>query len=68
MVGPIGGWPTAAQRSAQEDRLLQTARETFPDWTIVQVFGGWLAVPEGTPLVQSVDLEGVLEKLRSREA
>ena len=65
MVGPIGGFPTAEQRSAREDRQLRDLREEFPNWEFRRVFGGWMAVPEGTPVVQSVDLDGVAEKLRS---
>ena len=60
------GFQTAAERQAETGRLLAAARAEFPHWSFSEVFGGWLAVPAGTPVVQSVDLEGVIEKLRER--
>lgn len=47
---------------------LDQALKEFPDWDFHQVFGGWEAVPAGTPVIRSIDLEGVVEKLRAREA
>jgi hypothetical protein len=67
MVGPIGDMPTAAQRNAREEWLLKAAREAFPGWDFRRVFGGWEAVPTGTPVIQGIDLEVVMEKLRSRQ-
>ena len=57
---------TAAQRQAEIDRLLAAARAEFPGWSFREVFGGWEAVPAGTPVVRSSDLAGVIEKLRER--
>jgi hypothetical protein len=66
MVGPMDSFPTAAQRDRQTARQLAALREEFPGWEFRPVLGGWLAVPEGTTVIQSVDLDGVAEKLRSR--
>jgi hypothetical protein len=67
MVGPVGGFPTAAQRDKETARQLAAMRDEFPGWEFRLVLGGWLAVPEGTPVIQSVDLDGVAEKLRIHE-
>ena len=66
MVGPMGGFPTAAPRDKQTARQLAAMREEFPGWDFRQVFGGWEAVPEGTPVIQGMSLESVAEKLRDR--
>lgn len=65
-MGPYGT-QTANQRHASTERWLAAAREAFPDWDFHAVFGGWEAVPKGTPVVRSVDLDGLVAKLRSRE-
>jgi hypothetical protein len=62
VVGPFS--KTAAQRDAMERAALEQARREFPDWDIRPAFPGWEAVPKGTPVIRSADLEGVLEKLR----
>jgi hypothetical protein len=59
---------TAAQHDAEDKRLLEAARQEFPGWDFHPVLSGWEAVPAGTPVVRSVDLEGVIEKLRNRES
>jgi hypothetical protein len=64
-VGPFSS-QTAAQRDAENARLLEAARQEFPGWDFREVFGGWLAVREGTPVVMSLDLDGIAEKLRQR--
>jgi hypothetical protein len=46
---------------------LNAARETFSDWDIYEVFGGYLAVPKGTPLVQGMYLATVADKLRAMQ-
>jgi hypothetical protein len=60
------GVRTAAERQAETERLLQIAREEFPEWEVREVFGGWEAVPAGTPVIRSSDLQGVLDKLRAK--
>lgn len=62
-VGPFSS-QTAAQLDAENKRLLEQARREFPGWTFREIFGGWLAVPEDTPVVMSTDLAGVVDKLR----
>ena len=60
------GYQTAAQLEARENALLAAARREFPHWSFSKMLDGWMAVPAGTPVVQSVDIEGVIEKLRER--
>jgi hypothetical protein len=48
------------------DRRLQAAREAYPDWDITAVFGGFLAVPKGTPVLQSMFVDGLVEKIREQ--
>ena len=43
---------------------LEAAREAFREWDIHEVFGGYMAVPAGTPVVRSTTLDGVTLKLR----
>lgn len=57
--------PTGHPHETAHDRRLEAAREAFPDWDIYQVFGGFLAVPKGTPVIQSMFLEGLAEKILS---
>lgn len=51
------------QEQAEERRLL-AARDAFPDWRIVEVFGGYLAVPAGSSIVQAIELDDLVLKLR----
>ena len=53
---------------SEGDKRLQKIRETFPEWDVFQVFGGYLAVPKDIPVVQSIDVDGVAEKIRHTEA
>jgi hypothetical protein len=53
---------------AAEDTRLLAARDAYPDWDIYRVFGGYLAVPKGTPVIQSIDVDGIVEKIRRAEA
>jgi len=57
---------TAADRAAETERALAAMRAEFPGRDFLEVFGGWMAVPEGTPVVFGVDLDSVAEKLRDR--
>lgn len=52
----------------EEDRQLAAARETFPQWRIVQVFGGFMAIPAGPEPVSATTVDGLVEKLRELEA
>jgi hypothetical protein len=38
-----------------------------PGWDLHQIFGGYLAVPAGTPVVLGSDVESVVTKIRERE-
>lgn len=68
-MGPMqDGTPrSAAQMSAEDDRQLKAARAEFPGWDFHQVFGGWEAVPAGTPVIRGMFLDKVTERLRERE-
>jgi hypothetical protein len=66
-MGPDREVETVADlREAQAERNLRLAQEEFPDWDFLRVFGGWQAVPKGTPVIKSVYLETLLEKLRKQ--
>lgn len=48
---------------------LAAAREEFAGrWDIIEVFGGFLAVPDGAVIVQATTLGGLTGKLNRREA
>jgi len=65
-MGPAEGVPATADEVA--DRQLKSAQETFPDWEIRPLFGGYVAVPKGTPVITSVDVDGMVMKIYKREA
>lgn len=50
---------------ATREAALQRMRAKHPAWDIHEVFGGYEAVPAGTSVVRSTDLEGLDEKLGS---
>ena len=54
-------------RDRQQTRALADLAEQFPGWDVHEVFGGWEAIPEGTPVVRSSTLEGLGEKLAQEE-
>jgi hypothetical protein len=64
-MGPMGDRPSAAAREA--DRYVDAAREEFPGWDFHEVFGGWEAVPAGTPVIRAMFIDALLEKLRHRD-
>ena len=64
-MGPTGDQIAYARG---EDGRLEAAQEAFPDWDITAVFGGFLAVPKGTPVLQAMFLEGIVEKIGRRLA
>ena len=54
---------TAEAREQTEQRLLRSIQESFPGWDVCRVFGGWRAVPRQTPVIEAIDLHGIIEKL-----
>jgi hypothetical protein len=56
---------TAAAPAGEDEKQLEAARQAFPGWDFHQVFGGWEAVPAGTPVVRSMFLESLVERLRA---
>lgn len=69
-MGPFANQSASGRTAAEEaeERRLNAARDSFPDWRIVEVFGGYLAVPAGAAIVQAIDLDGLIRKLRQAEA
>lgn len=68
VTGPVPPQPrTAAELREREEQRLAAARAAFPDWEFIPLFNGWLAVPKDTPVVQSVDLDSMVRKLRERD-
>ena len=65
-MGP-GGFITATQRDADNERWLAAAKEAFPGWDFHQVMTGWMAVPAGATVIQALTLDGIVEKLRQHE-
>jgi hypothetical protein len=53
-------------RDMREQSRLRAAEQAFPDWDFHQVFGGWEAVPKGSPVIRGMDLDSVVAKLRMR--
>lgn len=53
----------AADAAADEAALEAVRREFAGRWDILEVFGGYLAVPDGTPVVQAMTLGGLEGKL-----
>jgi len=68
-MGPYGTNLSAAALSAAElaeQARLTAARESFPGWQIIEVFGGFLAIPADSVILQSIDLDGIVAKLRQQ--
>lgn len=69
-MGPFTNQSVSKRTAAEEaeERRLAAARDAFPGWEITETFGGYMAVPAGTPRVQSVSLDGLVRKLREQGA
>lgn len=48
------------------DSELDGLQAEFPDWDITRIFGGFLAVPKGTPIVLATFTDTMAEKLKER--
>jgi hypothetical protein len=60
---------SVASRTEAEDAdaaRLQAARESFPRWQVIEVFGGYLAVPANAVILQCTTLDGLVGKLRAQ--
>jgi len=53
----------ATARDREQAKALADLAADFPGWDVHEVFGGWEAVPEGTPVVRSSTIGGLAEKL-----
>lgn len=69
-MGPYVNQSAASLTAAEEaeDARLAAARDAFPAWLIVEMLGGFAAVPAGTEVVDSFSLDGLVRKLRERGA
>lgn len=47
----------------KELATLARVQELFPQWDVYIVFGGYLAVPTGTPVIRSTDPGDLGEKI-----
>jgi hypothetical protein len=59
--------PASRTAQQQQDAQLAAAEKAFPGWDFIELLSGWLAVPSDTPVIQAVDLDGIVGKLRARE-
>lgn len=69
-MGPHSERSTSTSMSHTETEVatdLDALREAFPAWDIHRVFGGYEAVPAGTPVIRGVYLESMAEKLAALE-
>jgi hypothetical protein len=55
------------QPAVEETADLQAVKARFPGWDVRRVFGGYQAVPTGTPVITGMYLETVAEKLAAAE-
>lgn len=65
-MGPYGfnlSVEALAKQEEKADAKLQAARDSFPEWDIYETFGGFMAVPKGTTILQSTELDALLGKL-----
>ena len=61
------GYGAALDAEALADiAYMEAIRKEFKDWDVVEVFGGFLAVPAGTPVVRASTPGGLAGKLRRR--
>ena len=54
---------TAQQEQEQEEPALDDVRDRYLDWDIMLVFGGYLAVPKGAPVIFATFLSTIAERL-----
>jgi hypothetical protein len=58
--------PDTLRPAEHDDPQLEAARAEFPDWEITRQWSGYEAAPKGTPVLRSMFLDGLMEKLRER--
>jgi hypothetical protein len=59
--------PQGGTVNIDTDRYLKAAQEAYPAWDIRPVFGGYLAVPKDTPVIQGISVDSVVEKIRREQ-
>jgi hypothetical protein len=55
------------QRTDPDEPQLEAARAEFPGWEIERAWHGYTARPKGTPVIESMFLSGLVDKLRETE-
>lgn len=63
----VSQYPQASEPESRYGRQLQAARETFPEFDILEALAGLIAVPKGTEVVTAMNVDRLVEKLRERE-
>ena len=61
-----GRYLDSREAGADAERLAAACSE-FPDQNFFRIFGGWLAIPAGTVIVQGSDIESLVSKLREQQ-
>ena len=62
--GPV---PLPLPGRSSDDDGLTALRARYPGWDIQRVFGGYEAVPAGTPVIRGAYLETIAEKLSEHD-
>jgi len=65
-MGPYGYAQDRVTRDRIESELKAQIAEKFPGWDVHDVFGGFEAVPAGTPVIRASALESLIGKLAER--
>jgi hypothetical protein len=65
-MGPYGYADNGTAQDRREAALKAEIAGEFPGLDIHSVFGGFEAVPAGTPVIRSASLDGLREKLAER--
>lgn len=55
-------------RYRSDDEALGRARDAFPNWKILVVFGGYAAVRADAELIQAPTVDAVVNRIRNIEA
>ena len=63
----VSQYPQAGEPESRYGRQLKAARETFPEFDIIEGLSGLIAVPKGTEVTVAMNVDRLVEKLRERE-
>jgi hypothetical protein len=62
----VSHYPQGNEPESRYGRQLQAARETFPEFDIIDGLSGLIAVPKGTEVLTAMNVDRLVEKLRER--